>query len=61
MKSDKDEANRMLVYSLSKLEAYAMIESLAKQLVAMEQGVSCGVFSIDCEKTHILFGINCIE
>lgn len=61
MKSDKDEAKKIIVYSFSKLEACALIASLANQMAAMEKGKSHGVVSIDTEDMRIVFGINCIE
>ena len=61
MKTDKDEDKKMLIYSFSELEAYALIASLANQLAAREKGVSCGIATFDCDGLHVLFGINCIE
>ena len=61
MKSDKDEAKKMVVYSLSIFEAYTLIGSLVNQMAAMEKGVSCGVSAFDCEGLQVIIGINCIE
>lgn len=61
MKTDKDEAKKLLIYSLNKLEAYALIASLANQMIAIEKGTCHGVASLDCDGLQVLFGINCIE